>query len=453
MALECVTTAIVQSRGGTKEHRARGAWGGTRTCSSLPARVAVATGWRASAACVAGQSTLLAVVASAVGSLACSSEASIVSIPQAAPQFFDDGFTAPALDSSVFEPDPFPTEVQTFAVCTEASDVSFDSYAVSSATIAAVGQVVYAWLSTEEASAATAEVVPLGGSMEWRDSLEAAAPNAAQSERARFAQTFTSFGRVTWPNAWATRLLTHEVGPQLLRLQLRRDARWLVVNGQGTVVVDAQGTPIASEIAAANPELIAGVFLESPEVSDGNCGPAHARSMVVTNPAVVESWSIGAADVVARVNDDVGHVQGLLKWMRECSFDVDVATWTRASACSNYAGSDDEVGQYERGLALATAAYRPGTHELALLVDTLTSDLRRWATAPVVVQSAVVPVADGGVDEPDAAADAGEAVSSGSPSSVDVDASAGGDASLATQVETQTLGNSDASIGADGGTP
>lgn len=318
------------------------------------------------------------------GTLGCSDDASSITPPVAAP-FPIGGLAAP--DFSAIEPQPLPSETEAFEGCDRGPVPVFDRDAVSTAHIASVGQEIYAWIAGDEARAATADTFPLGASTQWRDLLDEAAPKATEQARSQFAATFAGAGRVAWANPWATRLLTDQAAPRLLRLKLNLDARWLVLEGESAVVVDLFGNRLADDVAAEFPEAIAGVFLGVPQVNEGKCEPSYARSMVITNPAVIEEWSIGGASEVERMTGDVYKVEQLMLLLRPCGFEVDFETWAHATACSNYAGDDSEVGSYERGLAFATAAYSPGVRQLARLADTLKEDIRAWAVDPLFVES------------------------------------------------------------------
>src|SRR5690606_16371030 len=121
-------------------------------------------------------------------------------------------------------------------------------------------------------------------------------------------------------NPWATRLLTEVVRPRLLQFEVQGNARWLVLKGDDVVVVDNHGNGLDEVEALAKPELIAGVFSAAPYVEAGQCGPSHARSIVLTNVGMIRGWSIGQNDDLQRVQEDVENLEALLLRLRSCPF-------------------------------------------------------------------------------------------------------------------------------------
>lgn len=337
-----------------------------------------------------------------------------------------DGFT---LDDKTFEPEPQP-----FADC--------DAFQTASPRFIPVNtksaqEQLYVWVDEAEAQTIGPFVAPLVESS-WRETLAASNPGASVRAQKLFPTVFAGGAQITWPNPWATRLLTDVARPRLLKFEVQRNARWLLLNGDDVVVVDHFGTVIDEVAALASPELIAGVFAAAPYVEAGQCGPSHARSFVLTNTAMIRGWSIGQNDDIERVRDDVESLEALLLGLRSCPFDADFEVWSQAMACTNYAGSDDDVGRFVRGLSLVNESYYPGTRELARLVDTLEDDVRRWSAAPLVVKGARLPSGDTG-DEFDH--DAGAGVT---------DASASSDADTG-QADASIVSNSPADAPVSGG--
>lgn len=307
------------------------------------------------------------------------------------------GLVTPAIDNGVFFPDEaigssgeetvvfFPHAVQS---CAPGED-HFALDAVSVATLGTVGQTVYAWIPEEEARSLTAESNPLGTAIDPGETLTTAAPNALAGARAVFGETLGASGRIAWPHPWATRLIGEsQDSPRLLRLSMRSDARWVVVDDGAFHVVDAAGNRLENEVAAAQPELIAGVFLAAAELAAGDCSARYPRAMVVTNAAAVERWALGSESELARVEADASKVEQLLIDVRECPVAAD-ETWTSSVVCSKYAGTEGPLAGYESALSIAGRGYWPQASDLARLADALRGDLRSWASSPLAVVSAI----------------------------------------------------------------
>src|SRR5690606_9013660 len=134
-----------------------------------------------------------------------------------------------------------------------------------------VEEPLYAWISEREAQALLPSASPLVKSA-WRETLEASNPRASERAQKLFPTVFEGGAQVTWPNPWATRLLTEVVRPRLLQFEVQGNARWLVLKGDDVVVVDNHGNGLDEVEALAKPELIAGVFSAAPYVEAGQCG-------------------------------------------------------------------------------------------------------------------------------------------------------------------------------------
>lgn len=266
------------------------------------------------------------------------------------------------------------------------------------------GRELYALVSDDEAAALRGggELVPspaadAGGVTPKPDVvrvLEAMMPSATSAEKplmqsliARVQST-----RTAWPNPWALRLVDHPASEHMnpLRIVLS-DRAWVgrVLDGF-FAVVDAQNELVSAEAAAAEPERIAAVFFpnyQTGQVELGSCDTNGYRAYALLGDAMVEEWSLGTAEIAARLEQDGTLLTQLLEVVRGCPalstnpFNMDVAcnVWTSYRVYSEYTA-------YQWSLAFPVELYKPTPANLSNLIEALEGD--RFDPNPFVISSA-----------------------------------------------------------------
>lgn len=230
-----------------------------------------------------------------------------------------------------------------------------------------------------------------------------------------------SRARYAWPYAWATRMgwpatadaPAETYGNQLLRIVVKPDALWVVVEPQGLSIVDNDG----DRVALAESDRIVGIYFVRGEAAGGaNCGGSFGaqlftsfREFILMNPNMVESWALGTEEVRAAVRSDIEQLQTFFEVIRSCPTVATVERWAADIVCSNWQVPYLTNADYLMHLALLNAHYLPRAAEVAAIVDALQSDVGGWELS--ASNRAPLPAADAGAPD-----DAGhsETVSSGS---------------------------------------
>jgi hypothetical protein len=188
----------------------------------------------------------------------------------------------------------------------------------------------------------------------------------------------------TWPAFWATRLETPVAAPYLVRLAVRPEALWITRSNGQVLLVDYQGNsvPVGATEEHAN---IVGVFFASHTSDSSDCAsPFARRELVITNPAMIEYWDVGSAQVGERVESTLQALATFGQTLRSCVFPPSVDQWSRSVACDQ---SDPPPlwSDYGRGLALVDERYYPNARNVARLTDILAADWKRWGEHPLSV--------------------------------------------------------------------
>lgn len=247
--------------------------------------------------------------------------------------------------------------------------------------------------------------------------LEAMLPSAnvgekplMQSLAARIRST-----RTAWPNPWALRLVDHPASEHMNALRVvLSDQAWVarVLDGN-LAIVDARNELVSAQAAAAEPERIAAVFFPSYQTGQPRIGACDTgyRAYALLGDAMVEEWSLGTAEIAARLEADGSLLTEFLAVVRGCPalstspFNTDVActTWSSYRVYSEFTA-------YQWSLAFPVELYKPTPANLSNLIEALEGD--RFEPNPFVVGS----TSGGGAGGDGAAGDAaggGEAAGGG----------------------------------------
>jgi hypothetical protein len=191
--------------------------------------------------------------------------------------------------------------------------------------------------------------------------------------------------RYAWPEPWATRAgwPDETYGDQLVRIVLRPEA-WLARYRSSTLdVVDMSNQPVPIADALAHPERLAGVFFVKDRATGGpRCGGSFQgggdgyREFIIGNEAMVEEWSLGTAEIRARVESDIELLQTFFERVRPCPPSYDANSWNIDVVCG-WSGtpSGSELGAYQAALAIPSPGYIPSAVALVTLIETLQDSL------------------------------------------------------------------------------
>jgi hypothetical protein len=202
---------------------------------------------------------------------------------------------------------------------------------------------------------------------------------------ARFKNT-----RATWPNPWALRLVDHPGSEHMnpVRIAFKKDAWIARLVGGSPEVVDLDNAVVSIDAATAEPGRIAAIYY----IVDGRTagfGTAQCetgkRELALGNEAMVESFTIGSAEILARLNSDIDALNGLFKVARKCStFDKGPQTFQAYTVCTTWSFFDasTEYSAYQWSLGTPVEQYKPTPQNLANLIQALQDD--RFEPAPFV---------------------------------------------------------------------
>ena len=91
---------------------------------------------------------------------------------------------------------------------------------------------------------------------------------------------------------------------------------------------------------------------------------------------MIESWSHGSADILARLEADIALVKEFARRTRVCPETSGLGEWSGDIICSDFnRSSDTELGAYEQALALTSEYYLPQPANMVALIETLEADL------------------------------------------------------------------------------
>ncbi len=218
--------------------------------------------------------------------------------------------------------------------------------------------------------------------------------------------------RYAWPYAWATRMgwpatdvgAAESYGNQLIRIVVKPEALWVVLEPGGLRVVNNEGTAVA----LADPQRIVGIYFVNGRTTGGaDCGgsfganvSAAFREFIVMNPAMVESWELGTETVRRAVEADIQQLGWFFEEVRSCPQLTNAEQWAADIVCSDWDRVGTSAGDYAMHLALLNSYYIPRAAEVAAIIQTLSDDLTAWE---IRAEAPSTSGPDGGVmPEPDA---------------------------------------------------
>lgn len=299
---------------------------------------------------------------------------------------------------------------------TEVAPPAFAGQAVDYPIPNLVGQVLYSWTTLEQARELQA-----GTDLLNRTERPGAGPGHAieflsngfyppTEEEQQLVDLLVSpaFARVryAWPHAWATRMgwpATEEgpaesYGNQLLRMTVKAEALWVVFVERRLWVVDGTGARMTIADALGAPERVVGIYFQKDRsAAEVGCGGSFGfnlrgsayREFILMNPGMIESWELGTAAIRKVVADDIERLERLFTAARGCSaVTATFQEWAAGVICSDWQGSDSELGEYESALALMNSLYLPRPQQIVDIISTLQADLETWDIVIGEVESA-----------------------------------------------------------------
>jgi hypothetical protein len=204
----------------------------------------------------------------------------------------------------------------------------------------------------------------------------------------RFAVT-----RSTWPNPWALRLVDHAGSEHMnpVRIVFKPDA-WIVgiadPQNPTLIVVDLKNQPVSPDIALQSPERIAAIYYRTDADSSGSANQCATdkRELALGNEAMVDSFSLGTKEILARLNSDIDALNAFFTLARPCTAFNSAITSTFQSSvgCMTWGFFDrtTEFDAYAWSLATPVELYKPTPQNLAGLISALEAD--RFAVDPFV---------------------------------------------------------------------
>ena len=186
--------------------------------------------------------------------------------------------------------------------------------------------------------------------------------------------------RSSWPNLWALRLVKNPASEHMnpVRIVFRRDAWFARITDQNSpVIVDMNNRIVSPEAAALEPERVAAMFVVATPQTSGlyNCEQGY-REIAIPDEGMIESWSLGTAEIVDRLDADVRLLSDLFGVVRSCST-VDKGGMTfHSTVCDAWRsfGAQTEYMAYGWSLANPAELYKPTAQNLLGLVDALEGD-------------------------------------------------------------------------------
>jgi hypothetical protein len=173
---------------------------------------------------------------------------------------------------------------------------------------------------------------------------------------------------------------SYSYGSSLVRIELRSEAwlgRFEPSAPEPFRFVDATGAAIAEDRVLATPERIGAIF----HVRTEQAVPVPFREYVVTNPAMLASWSIATDEIRAELDRE----RALLRELGEhgvAASDANRPTYTAWARTSAHA---DTPTLWRAALAFDGERYQPSPRRLAAIGAAL--DAYEPAGAPLVSKS------------------------------------------------------------------
>lgn len=188
--------------------------------------------------------------------------------------------------------------------------------------------------------------------------------------------------RTTWPNPWALRLVEHPASEHMnpVRITFKKDAWFARITDRMVSVLDSNNSPVTLEAANAAPERIAAIYyvLDDAAQSTPTACENGRRELALGNEAMVESFSIGTKEILARIDADLEAFATLFQAARPCA-SVDKGsgvTFRSYTVCTawDYFDALTEYNAYVWSLSTPVEAYKPSPQNLSNLVEALKLD-------------------------------------------------------------------------------
>lgn len=188
--------------------------------------------------------------------------------------------------------------------------------------------------------------------------------------------------RTTWANPWALRLVEHPASEHMnpVRIVFKKDAWFARIAGRIVSVLDVNNSPVTLEAASAAPDRIAAIYyvIDDETPAAANACENGRRELALGNEAMVESFSIGTKEILARIDADLGAFATLFQAARPCS-SVDKGggvTFRNYSVCTtwDYFDALTEYSAYVWSLSTPVESYKPSSQNISNLVEALKLD-------------------------------------------------------------------------------
>jgi hypothetical protein len=168
--------------------------------------------------------------------------------------------------------------------------------------------------------------------------------------------------RYAWTSPYATvlGLGPRSYGTALIRLTLRPDALWLMLDpsrvGSEFSAVDSDNRPVELSQVLSHPRQIAVVY----HVRDREAPRAAFREYVLCNEAMIASWSVGTPEIAAEIADERALLQQLAGPLGAERFSpAQLALGWRAPQSEQPLAQEQRLGVlYSATLAFAVPAYQ-----------------------------------------------------------------------------------------------
>jgi hypothetical protein len=225
---------------------------------------------------------------------------------------------------------------------------------------------------------------------------------ASASQRSLLMQLVARFKvtRATWPNPWALRLIDHPGSEHMntVRITFKKDALIVRIVEGLPAVSDVNNATVPLEVAAAAPERVAAIYYVLDARTPGSATSCEngKRELALGNEAMVEEFSLGTPEILARVDADILALTALFDAARPCSnFDRgDGMTFHASTVCTAWSYFDalSEYSAYQWSLSNPMELYKPTPQNLSNLVAAL--ELDRLAPEPFVAAPNPIPYVD-----------------------------------------------------------
>jgi hypothetical protein len=194
-------------------------------------------------------------------------------------------------------------------------------------------------------------------------------------------------GRYGWTNPWATLRgwPDESYGNRLLRIVLKPDAWFAVLDDTTLTVVDLNNAEVPMTTVLGTPERIGAVFFMHRDANNGACGTfvrgcanGTYREYFINNEAMVEEWSFETQDILDELNRSIAFVQAVRdqaekKGLAPSDCDFSLTAYCRWGNKSGLFVSVDNA--YMTGLALTSVYYTPTIANLDALLAALQDSL------------------------------------------------------------------------------